>query len=520
MQHLKSGSRHDGADAADSSASDPLIHQPPPWLGKLLLVSLLVMLNTHVFITATTGVDQYSIFTIDLLAWRPYPIAIALACSLAFCLNVLLAFVAHAIYRFIWRRETALIKAKWSPFRQNTVAVAIPVFLAMAPSVLFGYTTVKPYYIIVGMLITVALCMIGALRNPGVKLDPGLATLWYATAVGGILVLMALALSVLLYFHSIEPVPPSNNLIWRWDHEWGGDDDFSIHNPQHRSWPEDFPQRQRDGVLIFGLTSIAYMVTVLGGAMLFSISYSTRRATPLTSTPDEDPAHTPDKHPAQDGGQTPGMVTVLGGTMLVSISDSTQRTTLLTSTPDEDPAHTPDKHPAHTPDEDPAQWGAKILKRLRNEVSEGDEEAYVAVLGGVREYITTSQYRHLVNEKSGLLRDAGLVVDRASGKARIQTKDGWERMDFRVGESYTRGSGPFELLCIYASHPGHRFKHRELEGLLKQVLSNRREIAVRDVIGQLRDRKPELPVKLDQAESFMPNSVRVCFLDRRQPHDL
>ena len=518
MQHLKSGSRHDGADAADSFASNPLIHQPPPWLGKLLLVSLLVMLNTHVFITMTTGVDQYSLFTTDLLARQPYPIAITLACSLAFCLNVLLAFVGHAIYRFIWRPETALIKAKWSPFTQNAVAVAIPVFLAMAPSFLFGYTTVKPYYIVAGVLITVALGIIGALRNPGVKLDPDVARLWYGTAVVGILVLMALALIAMLYFHSIEQVPPTSNLIRRWDHKWENDD-FQVLNPEFRYWLKGFPQRQRDGALMFGITSIVYMVTVLGGAVLFSISYSTRRATPLTSTPDKHPARTPDKRPAQTPhkhpAQTPHKRSALTPDKRPALTPD-KRPTLTT---DEHPALTTDKHPAQTPDKDPTQWGAEILKRLRNEVDDGDEVAYVAVFGGVRGSITTSQYRHLVDEKSGLLRDADLIVDRASPKVRIQTEVGWIPMDFRVGDSYTRGSGPFELLCIYARRPGHRFKNRELKRLLKQGLSGRREIAVRDIKAQLRRRKPKLPVKLDDTESFMPNSVRVCFLDRRQPPD-
>ena len=449
MQHFKSGSRHDGADAADSFAPDPLIHQPSPWLGRLLLLSLLVMLNTPVLITMTTGMDPYGFFTIDPVARSPYPIVLYIS------LNVLLAFISYAIYRFIWRCEATLIKAYWSPFRQNAVAVAIPVSLAMAPAFLLCNTGGKAYYIIVGVLIAAALCVISALRNPSVKLDPGLATVWYGTAVGCILVLLALALIGTLYFHSIEQIPASSNFIWRWGYEWA---DLGY-------GPEDFPQRQRDGLVMFAITGIAYMVIVFGGVML------------------------------------------------VSISDCLRRTTLPTSTPGKDLAQTTDK--------DPAQWGAEILERLRNEVDDGDEVAYVAVFGGVRGSITTSQYRHLVedDEKSGLLRDAGLIVDRAEGTVRVQTKDGWESMDFRVGNSYTRGSGPFELLCIYARCPGHRFKHHELERLLSQVLSARQAIAVRDIKAQLRRRKPKLPVKLDDTESFMPTSVRVCFLDRRQPPD-
>ena len=227
MQHFKSGSRHDGADAADSFAPDPLIHQPSPWLGRLLLLSLLVMLNTPVLITMTTGMDPYGFFTIDPVARSPYPIVLYIS------LNVLLAFISYAIYRFIWRCEATLIKAYWSPFRQNAVAVAIPVSLAMAPAFLLCNTGGKAYYIIVGVLIAAALCVISALRNPSVKLDPGLATVWYGTAVGCILVLLALALIGTLYFHSIEQIPASSN-----SHLEMGlrveNDDLQVLNPEFR----------------------------------------------------------------------------------------------------------------------------------------------------------------------------------------------------------------------------------------------------------------------------------------------
>ena len=37
---------------------------PAPWSGKLLLVSLAVMLNLPTIFTGTTGMDQYGFFTL------------------------------------------------------------------------------------------------------------------------------------------------------------------------------------------------------------------------------------------------------------------------------------------------------------------------------------------------------------------------------------------------------------------------------------------------------------------------
>ena len=44
---------------------------PRRGLGKLLLVSLLVMLNLPAIITGATGMDQYGFFTLG--PWRPVP---------------------------------------------------------------------------------------------------------------------------------------------------------------------------------------------------------------------------------------------------------------------------------------------------------------------------------------------------------------------------------------------------------------------------------------------------------------
>ena len=41
---------------------------PEPWLGRLLLVSLLVMLNLPAIYTGTTSMDQYGFFTLEATA--------------------------------------------------------------------------------------------------------------------------------------------------------------------------------------------------------------------------------------------------------------------------------------------------------------------------------------------------------------------------------------------------------------------------------------------------------------------
>ena len=234
-------------------------HQPPPWLGWLLLVSLLVMLNTHLFITMTAGVDQYSFYAAGSAAGQPYPQALAQApypVLLTFTINVLLAFLAYGIYRLIWRRFTGQPapgpgSTARNPFKQNAMAFAIPVCVAMGPSFVLSYTVLKPYFIIVGALIAVVLGIVGALKDPDVTLDPATRGYWFHVAAVATFLMMALAVVVTLFFQVIPPELPDSNIFW--ELEW---DRYPL---------EEFRQEAREGMLLFGLASIAYQHSLYGG---------------------------------------------------------------------------------------------------------------------------------------------------------------------------------------------------------------------------------------------------------------
>ena len=112
---------------------------------------------------------------------------------------MLLAFLAYGVYRLIWRhfatpRATLPDPQERNPFKQNAVALAIPVFIAMAPSILLGYTEVKTYFVVTGTRIAVVLCIAGALKDPDVNLDPGTRGYWFNVAMVAIFVMMTLVL--------------------------------------------------------------------------------------------------------------------------------------------------------------------------------------------------------------------------------------------------------------------------------------------------------------------------------------
>ncbi len=414
------------------------VGKSPTSVAWLLLLSLLALLNTPIFIALTTGMDQYGFFTMDAVARRPYPVVLSLA------VNVSLAGLACALYRFIWRWESAFIERGWEPIKRTGVAVGIPVFLAMVPSFLMCSTGGKSYYVIIGVLMTGSLCITSALRYPNLKVDRHLARFWFGAATGCILVLLMLAITGMLFFYFIDQIPASSNFTWQLDYRWS----------YLGYGPEGFPQRQRDGLLVFGITGIGYMALVLGGAMLVSIFNSTRLL-----------EFTDGRVAASEGW---------GEEILERLSSELP--------------------------------------------SNGEDAPYLAVFQGCEGNISTGQYEWLVSAKhAGPLSTADLLIDRMSGSVSVRIADGWVSMDFRVGiQPGGRRSGPFSLLCIYARYPGRRFANGELRTMLSRELARTRDsVNVGDFIGQLQRRTPRLPVERDDAGSYIPGDVRVCLLEPR-----
>ncbi len=140
------------------------------------------------------------------------------------------------------------------------------------------------------------------------------------------------------------------------------------------------------------------------------------------------------------------------------------------------------------------------------EAQSQDPPEFVAVLDGREEEIDRGHYENLLAEKDRLLPDTKLLVDKISGDVFAKVGGSWRKIVFRKRQA------PFQLLCVYARHPGRRFTVQELEALLWMELPERSDFNVNDLLAQLQ-RKPHVPVERDEDGSYIPESVRVCFLD-------
>ena len=448
----------------------PATHQPPPWLGWLLLISLLVMLNTHLFVTLATGIDQYSLYTADSSVPQPYPAALAqqpYPALLTFLLNVLLAFLAYGVYWLIWRhfatpRATLPDPQERNPFKQNAVALAIPVFIAMAPSILLGYTEVKTYFVVTGTLIAVVLCIAGALKDPDVNLDPGTRGYWFNVAMVAIFVMMTLGVVVTLYFQFVPAEPPSSNMLWRL--EWN-------------LYPlQEFEPQVRGAMLLFGLVSITYMVVALGGVLL------------VTLRPPQIGQHSPATGPSSEPGPLRR-----ASVAIFSVSGSTPEELAREILRAE-------------------EWAREILNYLSEEVSLGEQEpAYLAVLSGVPEQISSDAYQRLLDESGGLLSEVDLLVDKVSGTVKNRDKAG--RLQ-RVNMQPTPTNYTFHTLCLYSSRPGHEFTTRAIERYLEDEIGDSPS-NINHITSSLRRRG--FPVVSNNRVTYLRKGTKACFLDRLTP---
>ena len=333
-----------------------------------------------------------------------------------------------------------------NPFKQNLIAFAVPVCVAMAPSFVLSYSALKPYFVIVGALIAVVLGIVGALKDPDVTLDPATRGYWFQVAAVATFVMMALAVVVTLFFQIIPPELPDGNILWKL--EW---------NP----YPlEEFRQQVREGMLLFGLVSIAYMVVVIGGVLLATL------------------------HPPGIGQRprAPGTGPLYGANLTVF----------------------------EIPADNPKEWASEILRLLRDEVL-GDEQspAYLAVLSGQEQQLSAAQYTRLVDERSGFLNHVDILVDRARGTAKHKTGSGLKR----IGVHTNRGNATFLTLCLYSRNPGYRFTISEIRNLLAKETGREAPSNIHDIISTLEDKGLPLEREPKEGVTYLRDDKNICFLD-------
>ena len=249
-----------------------------PWVGRVLLVSLLVMLNLPMTFTLITETDPYGFFTLKSVSAYPLPLVLSTGLSSA------LAFVGYAGYRWLRGRQRWFTGGHWSPITRGAVLCGPPVLLAYLPIIVLSSHGWKPTHLALGAVVAGALTVTHCLRDEEMHLDPVLARYWFICIIGSILVFLVLCIGAMIVLYKVEQFPASGNMLWTWEYRWS-----ELGYP-----PEEYDTWHRDGLLAFTAIGVGFMVAALGGSMLASIIRWTRSPGPVTRTFGDD-------HRAKDG---------------------------------------------------------------------------------------------------------------------------------------------------------------------------------------------------------------------------
>lgn len=251
---------------------------PPPWFGKLLLVSLLVMLNMPAIFTGTTGMDQYGLFTLEPVKAQPWPLVLSILISTCS------AILGYAVYRLLRKRQTWYAGNRYGAFHRSALLFGVPIGIAFAPMFfLTGYND-KPTVLALAGIMATGLCLTGALHDRETRLDPEMARIWFIACIAFILVFLTLCVAAMLVMYLVEQLPSTGNFFWTWEFSWS-----DLGYPAN-----EFSQRHRNGILAFTLASSCYMTVAIGGSLLGAImawarmGTRNRRAAQLEYDPPQD----------------------------------------------------------------------------------------------------------------------------------------------------------------------------------------------------------------------------------------
>ena len=235
---------------------DILPRASTPRPGRLLFVSLFVMLNLPLIFTLTTGIDQYSLFASDSVGHRPYPLL------LSFCASTVLAVLSSIVHHFLWKQQYLGIGGLPGPFKRAALVIGVPIFLAFLPSSLLTVNGGQAYPVAVALLMFGGLIIATALKDPETgRLNTSESLVWLGLATLIILVFAAFSIGVMVLFYTQDILPPVGNLFG----------DLKIDYAKLGYDPAEFAQRHRATLPMFTIAAMSYMMIVFGGIMLGSI---------------------------------------------------------------------------------------------------------------------------------------------------------------------------------------------------------------------------------------------------------
>ena len=236
---------------------------PTLFVKSLLLTTLLVLLNTPLIVTRTTKIDQYSLYANKWLSeFEQMYVAIVL--------NLVLVVIAFVVYLGSWEIVKRNFNQNRRPLIAHILVVVAPVLITFGPSLALSHTGLKPYFLIISIVIIASFAAIGSWSSSSVSIDHRTSVSIMNSAAIAITLLAVGAIGSLCNLPP-QQQPPASNLL----HTANIKDLRIDYSPDNI---EEFSHKYNDSVRFFLIVSILFGTALLGGALLYSL-YTNRQKT-------------------------------------------------------------------------------------------------------------------------------------------------------------------------------------------------------------------------------------------------
>ena len=226
-------------------------------LRELFFLSVFFLLSTPMVQAPLTRMDNYGFYAIGDFAGTPMPYLLALI------VNLLLALVAGLMFDFLWKWQYFGGRPERKAYRRAAWVVLPPLAFVYVNLLVFSNVGAWIYLSAVFSVLAGVFITLAALRDEDVSLPDWNRKLLLGGAVAATIVLVAFNGAAILAVY-LQPgllALPDHSLLRSWDIDFG-----ALGYP-----PEELAQRLGLGFAWASLSTLAYMVILVGGHLIVTI---------------------------------------------------------------------------------------------------------------------------------------------------------------------------------------------------------------------------------------------------------
>ena len=226
-------------------------------LREIYFLSVFFLLSGNLLQAPATKMDPYGFYVLGEFANTPFPYV------LATLVNIVVALIAGLMFDYLWRWQYQSSRGFKNIYHRATWTAFPPLLVVYVFSLFFGCMGMWIFLMLVFSIMGGTFMAILTLRDKEIMFRNWERKLLMQAAMGIVLVLTGIGAASILVLY-LEPSPlaiPDHTLVRSWEI------DFDALGYS----PDELLERYRAGAVWSSLSTLIYMVIVLGGSLLVTI---------------------------------------------------------------------------------------------------------------------------------------------------------------------------------------------------------------------------------------------------------